>query len=54
MPKPWWEMLRIYDYFHWIFLLATTGTDSVQGPKGMPDQEISVQNKDKQPKNLKK
>ena len=25
-----------------------------QGPKGMPDQEISVQNKDKQPKNLKK
>ena len=27
---------------------------SIQGPKGMPDQEISVQNKDKQPKNLKK
>ena len=25
-----------------------------QGPKGMPDQEISVQNKDKQPKNLRK
>ena len=27
---------------------------TTQGPKGMPDQEISVQNKDKQPKNLKK
>ena len=30
---------------------TTIIVDLNQGPKGMPDQEISVQNKDKQPKN---
>ena len=56
------SIILVSNMFITLWILTAIGKElalkitnnTYQGQKGMPEQEISVQNKDKQPKNLKK
>ena len=52
--KIWQILKRFARALSWAQTSYFWRVSTYQGPKGMPVQEISVQNKDKQPKNLKK